>query len=250
MFDKLLGKSKSEGEPAKPNVTPPQNSGEAALLAAIEKQKQSDPLIGAKVAGKEILNRLMSGLKSEKGIHVESLFCALGSLAGYACQANLRAQAVARGMSPNAPFQVVTTKDGKQYYFGDPLNNTLAEGHLSVWSLAAGAAEQAGAKSLPDLKEIFQRTSATLGSESFGIPKYPAGTAAADLPIGYATKLWPVFLPLVKKLAGDPMLWPVAFSFAIQQAILMAKGAIAPENALLIVMEAAVPMSKVHLASP
>lgn len=253
MFGKLFGSSKKEETRTEEKAAKPRsdegNGQEAALLRAIEERKKTDPLVGAKIAGKEVLNRLLDAMKNEKGVHVESLFCALGALAGYACQANLREQAVARGMSPNAPFQVVETNDGKSYFFGDPLNGALAEGKLSVWSLAAGAAQHNGAKSLPDINEMFQRTASNIGSEKFGVPNSIEGHAAGDLPIAYLRALWPALLPVVKKLAGEPVLWPVAYGFAIQAAMDMAKAAIQPHISLGIVMEAAIPMSKVDLVS-
>ena len=253
MFSKFFGKSKSQSAQVETKTPRPAATAvrpeEAALMAAIEKQKQADPLIGAKIGGKEVLSRLMSAMKNDKGVHVESLFCALGALAGYACQANLREQAIARGMNPNAPFQVAKTKDGKSYYFGDPLNSALAEGKLSVWSLAAGAAQHNGAKTLPDINEMFQRTASNIGSEKFGVPNLIDGHAAGELPAAYLRSLWPALLPLVKKLAGDPMLWPVVYGFAIQEAMDMAKSALPPHIALALTMEAAIPMSKVELSS-
>lgn len=253
MFSKLFGKSKAKSEQVEANK-PLASTGtvcpeEAALMAAIQKQKQADPLIGAKIGGKEVLNRLMSAMKNDKGVHAESLFCALGALAGYACQANLREQAVARGMNPNAPFQVAKTTDGKSYYFGDPLNSALAEGKLSVWSLAAGAAQHHGAKSLPDINEIFERTTSSIGSEKFGVPNTLEGHSAGELPASYLRNLWPALLPVVKKFADDPVLWPLVYGFAIQEAIDMWNSVIPSHIALAITMEAAVPMSKVELSS-
>jgi hypothetical protein len=60
--------------------------GEVALLEVIANGKASDPLIGAKVAGKEVLHRLIRAMTNEKGVQVESLFTALGALAGFSCQ--------------------------------------------------------------------------------------------------------------------------------------------------------------------
>src|SRR4051812_17326786 len=193
MFGKLFGlKPQKKKEP-------PMDPRTAALINAIRERGKEDPLVGAKLGSKEIFQRLLDGMKDSKGVHVESLFCALGALAGYACQANLRAQAIARGMDPDAPFQVARTSDGKSYYFGDPLNSALAEGKLSVWSLAAGAAQHNGAKSLPDINEIFQRTASNVGTEKFGIPHLIEGHAAGDLPAAYLRNLWPLLLPVVEK---------------------------------------------------
>ena len=249
MFEKLFRKPKKSATQEHDSADAHQSTAEVAMIAAIEAQKKSDPLVGAKIAGKEIVSRLINGMKNEKGVHVESLLCALGALAGYSCQANLRAQAIARGLDPNAPFQVVKTNDGEEYYFGDPLNEALAEGKLSVWSLAAAAAQDAGANSLPDLNEIFQHTASVLGSDQFGLPRFPSGHNAGDVPANYLTILWPVIHPVVQKLAGEPILWPVAYGLAVQEVITTGKTAIAPELAVTLVMEAAIPMSKVRLTS-
>jgi len=252
MFTKWFGKSTKEL--ARPERTPSRPAGgtawpEDALMAAIAKQKQVDPLVGAKIGGKEVVGRLLSAMKDDKGVHVESLFCALGALAGYACQASLRGQAIVRGVDPNAPFNIVNTADGKTYFFGDPLNGALAEEGLSVWALAAGAARHHGATSLPDINEIFQRTASALGTEQFGVPRAIPGHAAGALPAAYLRSLWPALLPIVKKLAGDPVLWPLTYAFAIQEAMAMAKDTLAPHIALTIAMEAAIPMSKVELST-
>ena len=65
----------------------------AALINAIRERSQEDPFIGAKLGAKEVFQRLVEGMKDSNGVHIESLLTALGALAGYACQANLREQA-------------------------------------------------------------------------------------------------------------------------------------------------------------
>ena len=252
MFSKWFGKARKE--PVRAERKPSRPAGgtawpEEALMAAIAKQKQVDPLVGAKIGGKEVLERLLRVMKDDKGVHVESLFCALGALAGYACQASLRGQAIVRGVDPNAPFNVVQTEDGGTYFFGDLLNGALAEERLSVWTLAAGAAQHHGATSLPDINEIFKRTASAVGTAQFGVPRAIPGHAAGALPAAYLRNLWPALLPIVKKLAGDPVLWPLVYAFAIQEAIAMAKGTLDLHTALTLVMEAAIPMSKVELSA-
>jgi hypothetical protein len=210
-----------------------------SLLGAIREKRNTDPLIGAKVAGQELFGRIIVAMKNEKGVHSESLCSALGALAGYACQASLRAQSVA--------MTEVQAKDGKRFFFGDALNKLLAEDQYSVWSLAAGAAQQAGAAELPDLLSIFKHVSATVGSEAFGVPRMGASHGAADLPVQYVRALWPALLPILTKLCDDVKLWPLAYSFAIQHAIRSVESVLAPQVALSIVMESAIPMSKVDL---
>jgi hypothetical protein len=221
-----------------------------ALLHAIRERSKEDPLVGAKVGSKEVLQRLVDAAKDERGVHVESLLCILGALAGYACQANLRAQALSRGMPETAAFQTVEARDGKKYFFGDPLNDALAGSKYSVWGLAAGAAQNAGAKGLPDINEMFQHTSSVLGGPKFGVPRLPEGHATGDSPVNYLKALWPAVFPMVKLFCPNPVDWPILFSLAIQEVILMGKATIAPELSLTIVMESAIPMSKIDLANP
>ena len=219
-------------------------------MRAIEEKRKTDPLIGPKLGCKEVNQRLLNAMKNEKGgVHVESLLCALGALAGYACQANLRAQALEKGMSETAAFMVVEATDGKKYFFGDPLNQVLAESQYSVWGLAAGAAQHNGCSPLPDIAEMFSHVTSTVGDESFGIPRLPEGHQPGDKPINYLKALWPNLLPVVKQFCQKPSEWPILYGLAVQEIMDMGKGVIAPDLALKIVMESAIPMSKIDLAS-
>jgi hypothetical protein len=219
----------------------------AALMRAVEEKRKTDPLIGAKIGGKEVFQHLLRSMKDERGVHIESLLCALGALAGYSCQASVRAQALEKGLPETAGMIAVDTSNGKKYFFGDQLNQPLAESHYSVWGLAAGAAQHTGCKNLPDLEEIFEHVTKTIGGDSFGIPRFPEGHNAADIPINYVKALWPVLLPVVRQFCQRPLEWPILYGLAVQEAIVMGKEALLPDLALLIVMESAVPMSKVDL---
>jgi len=221
---------------------------EDALLSQIAERSKVDPLIGAKIGSKEITQRLLAGMKTDRGVHIESLLCALGAIAGYACQASVRATALSRGMVETGLFVTVATKDGKTYYFGDELNKPLAESKHSVWGLSAGAAQKAGCTKLLDVQEIFKHASETVGSIDFGKPRVPAEHVPHDSPLNYV-KLWAVLVPTIKKFCPDPEQWPVLMGLSIQEVIEMAKNVIDPCLALQIVMESAIPMSKVELIS-
>ncbi|SFU85505.1 hypothetical protein SAMN05216350_106214 [Polaromonas sp. YR568] len=239
---------KAEGRKEAPR-TPPMRPQEEALLRAIEEKRKTDSLIGAKIGSKEVVQRLLSGMKTERGVHIESLLCALGSLAGYACQADLRQQAKKQGMAETSLLMVVGTKDGKNFFFGDHLNKALAESQLSIWSLAAGAAQHNGCTKLPDVAEIFGYVTGTVGGESFGIPRLPDGHKPGDLPINYLKSLWPVMLNVIHPFCKESVEWPILFGFAIQEVMDLSKTAIKPDLALQVVMESAIPMSKVDLSS-
>jgi hypothetical protein len=88
-----------------------------------------------------------------------------------------------------------------------------------------------------------------LGTADFGIPRLPAEHPVHAMPDEYARKLWPEMRPLLAEFAAEPRMWPVAVGLAIQE--LMAQtsrntqGSIAPETVARIVMESAIPVSKI-----
>lgn len=219
----------------------------AALLRQIEAHRASDPLIGAKVAAKEIFGRVIQALQGERGVHIESLLCALGALAGYACQAGVQAQLDDPALPDPEPFTLVRTNDGTHYYFGNALNAALAESEYSVWSLAAGAAQDAGAAVFPDLADLFKHVSATIGTADFGVPRLPEDHRPAALPIDYLQALWQPLLPTVQRFCPDARQWHLVYALALQEAIALGKQALDPALGLQIAMECALPMSKVAL---
>jgi len=225
------------------------NPAEEALLRQIAERSKSDPLIGAKLGSKEITQRILAAMKTAQGVHIESLLCALGAVAGYSCQASLRAQAIAQGLAETALLTSVQTKDGKTYFFGDHLNKPLAESKYSVWGIAGAGAQDAGCKSLPDLTAIFKHTSEVVGTEAFGKLRVPDKNLPHDLSINYVRTLWPALKPVIVKYCPNPEHWPILLSLSIQEVILMGKSVLDPCLAMQLVMEAAIPMSKVNLAA-
>jgi hypothetical protein len=241
MFGKLFG-----AKPAEKKVSEA-DAKNAAMLDAIRARSKEDPLIGAKIGAKEVVERLLTAMRDERGIHAESLLCAAGALAGYACQASLRAQTFANGKSAATELVTVETTGGKRYFFGDPLNRAVAEDRLSVWGIAGGAAEHLGVKEFFDVHEVFQHTAAVIGTSEFGVPRLPANHQTSALPAVYLKALWPALFPTVKLLCPNPAHWHVLYSLAVQDLIFYVKDAIDPALAFRIVMESAIPMSKIDL---
>lgn len=95
---------------------------------------------------------------------------------------------------------------------------------------------------------MFKHTAGAVGTDQFGIPRVPQQHAPGDTPIHFLKVLWPALLPLVKRWCTDPAHWPVLYGLAIQEAIDAGKGVIEPGLAARVVMESAIPMSKVDLA--
>jgi len=218
--------------------------------ASLDQAKQSqDPLFGVKKGGKEIASKLFAAMSADNGIHLESLLSALGALAGYACQISVRETfVVQQGRPEKEVFIVVNSKqNGVTYYFGDLLNKPLAESRYSVWSLASGATQKLGLQQLIDLHDIFKHVTDTLGSDAFGMPRTPVEHQAKETPFNYVSFLWPKLFPLAQSFSKSPADWPVVFGVAIQEILFASKGLIDPQLALSIVMESAIPMSKIYI---
>src|SRR5882672_1584571 len=136
-------------------------------------------------------NYLLSALKTERGIHAETILVASGALAGYAAIHAVFEAYLKRGRAQIGDQQAastgkaiveVKTQDGQTFYFGDLINSFLAASHgpasrqFFVWGYLAGVAINAGVPpaELPDINEMFQHTASTVGTPAFGIPRAPA----------------------------------------------------------------------------
>lgn len=220
---------------------------EAAIIRGVLKAESEQPLSAAAFAAKEISRHVLAALKNERGVHAESAFGVLGALAGYACQAAVRAQHDASGISSPLPLNDILTADGRHFFFGDALNAPLAQSQLSVWSLAAAGAQQAGCQDILDIGEVFAAAAKDIGGPEFGIPRVPVQHRPGVTIEQTLKALWPKLQPLVQKVCLDPTHWPIAYSLAIQEFFRSTKGVLDPGLALRIVMETAVPSSKLDL---
>jgi len=222
-------------------------SADEALLRQIDRQRGGDPLIGAKLGSQAITQHLYDKLNGPRGVHIESMLCALGALGGFACQATVRAGNKGKGIAEMSDLVVANTRDGQRHFFGDALNMPLAGVQNSVWALVAGQAQQSGCAQLPDVGEIFRHAAESLGSEGFGKPRVPAQHQPQALPLDYLKRFWPELHPRVRQFCPDPAHWPILYGFASQEIIDQGKLVINPCLGARLVMEAAIPTSKQDL---
>ncbi len=248
MFKKILGRL-AEPTPADLLRTRDPDRWEAALLDRVREMSSSDPLIGAKIGGKELSQRLVDTMKNEQGVHAESLMCAAGALAGYACQDAVRSANRAEGRDELSGLSVADTRDGRKYVFGDPLNLPLVEAKMSLWTVAAGGAQACGCTSFPDVGDIFRHVASSVGSDSFGVPRLPTEHPVHEMPIVYLERLWIRHAPMVEKFCPRPEDRVLLYAMCIQDLMAQTKTVLDPCVALKIVMESAIPMSKVILSA-
>ena len=230
----------------KPVAQPlPQFRKPAAGFTVRGAENDAGPMLGD--IPTRIADWLMRELKDQRGIHCETILTAIGALAGYAAQQALWEGMVKPGkLAITQAFRVVETSSGETYFFGDALDTILASvepKHLSIWKIVAGGALAGGGEHLPDITNLFRHCEETAGTSQFGLPRLPDDHLPGILPRAALERFWPearLFLAL-----AEPLTWPLHMAHAAHKLMLAMKGSITPDLALKIVMEAAVPMSRV-----
>ena len=207
------------------------------------------------VAG-ELVDWLQFELRRGRDIQHEAVLCALGALAGYAAQQAIRETLVKTGeLTLDQAFAVIETRSGEVFFFGERLNAVIVakddvrnlSGDASIWKIVSQAGYDAGAINLPDVTDIIKNCAATVGRDEFGIPRVADAHMPNILPREAVSRFWPAAR---RKLAGkDPMSWPLHLAMAARSLIVSLKHAVRPDIAVQIVMEAAVPMSKIDPVS-
>jgi hypothetical protein len=194
-----------------------------------------------------IADWLMREVKDQRGIHCETLLTVVGALAGYAAQQALWEGMVKPGkLAISQAFKVVETPSGAMYFFGDTLDSLLVSmepKHVSVWKIVAGSVLAAGGEHLPNVNDLLRHSAATAGTSAFGLPRLPDDHLPSILPRAALERFWPDARMLLA--LSEPLQWPLLMAHAAQKLMLAMKGSIAPDLAVKIVMEAAVPMSRV-----
>lgn len=195
------------------------------------------------------LQVITSGLQNERGVHIETVFATLGSLAGFATQMGLRKRFVDTGAMPaKQVFTELGCKNGEIFFVGESILEGLfrmQEGKLSVLSMTASAANSVGAKSFPNPNTIIAHVATTHGTELFGIPRLP--NMPQYKPQDLLRDSWDGAVNwLLLHDKGEPLNWPFLIGQAIQVFAYQTKGLINPDAITHIVMECALPMAQVN----
>ena len=235
------------GSSAQPQFRKPEQQSDAA--AALGSSAAAGPTLGD--IPTRIADWLMRELKDPRGIHCETILTAIGALAGYAAQQALWEGMVKPGkLAISEAFTVMETPSGATYFFGDTLDALLASmepKHLSIWKIVAGGTLAQGGDHLPDIGNLLRHCAATVGTSAFGLPRLPDEHLPSIMPRAALERFWPG-IRLLLTLA-EPLHWPLHVANAAQKLMHQMKGAIAPDLAVRIIMEAAVPMSRVDPAT-
>jgi hypothetical protein len=237
--------------------------------------KDSEDEAVVNIAIGSLRESMLAWLKSERGVHVETLLTSIGALAGFAGQTAAFRRVETRdfpGVDPkmasaalaehlrNANLMVVAnTKSGESFYFGDLINGYIvpqATNDYSLWNFVAAAAIEAGLDpaGLPDCREMFQFTAQSVGSAEFGVPRVAKGHQPQLAPRAALNLFWPRARFILTREDGPgpakgrhvpPQYWPLVIDLVARQFVLMSKSALDLKIGVTLLMESAIAMSKV-----
>src|SRR5882762_6435379 len=123
-------------QPAAPAPTPAAQAPTASPRAPAPWGPENDAAANQAIGG--LRNYLLSALKTDRGIHAETILVASGALAGYAAIHAVFEAYLKRGRAQIGDQQAastgkaiveVKTQDGQTFYFGDLINSFLAASH-------------------------------------------------------------------------------------------------------------------------
>lgn len=192
-----------------------------------------DPMQQAKAGSRELVRLVTEQLQSRSDTCPESLLCALGALAGFACQVSARTNAYAHGMP------------GRDHMAED-LSLLLFGMEFSVWRLVAGAARHHGCSEQVDPAEIWAHVGKSVGSTAFGVPRLPSKHVPRELPADYLRLFWPMLKPVIARYCSNPAHWPVMCALALQHAMEGGQDSLEAGMAMRVALESALPMARIH----
>ncbi len=223
---------------------------------------QPDSTATGDLAIKNLREGLMAALKTERGVHCETLLAAVGALAGFAAQNAALDRISARDpAAPKLGIAIAQTKSGEKWIVGDAVNVFLypeAHSTLPLVAMIAGAAAQAGVPiaELPDYHEMSAYVATVIGTADFGVLRARPGNPPQFGPVELLRKLWPLAREILQRPPNKALLrraekplqeshWPIIISVVGSQLIGMTKGTLSPRIGAALLMESAVITSKI-----
>jgi hypothetical protein len=187
-------------------------------------------------------------------IHPETILTEIGALAGFAAQMSIRKSVIEpQKLDPDNILVDVATKNGEKYYFSDLLNwivfENVTQPPFSIWAYVSAAVPDGLRPLLPDLSDIVSHAARMVGTRSYGVPRLPLAHMPQLLPRAALNEHWRAVQQELVASARDPAEWPYDLAWAAQWQMITSRDTLALPLAATIVMEAAIPMSKVDPAT-
>ncbi len=217
---------------------------EQAFYRQLGEAREQDPLIGAKTGAEDIWNMLIKAFTEPDGrINAKAVLLWASGLAGFVCQVSAWEKARLNGKSPE--LFSVQTKDGKNFYMGDSINNPLLSDQNSIWNLAAGICQKLEpSRPLPNIKELVKQTVDMIGNENYKM----WNEINPELMVKEYGDFWKLIKNKVADYCKSPDEWPLLFGLVLQKALQMTVKVTPPEqNCLEMAMENALFTSKMDI---
>jgi hypothetical protein len=202
------------------------------------------------ILGRTLASVLMAAEIRRAGeVHPQTVLTVIGALAGFAAQISIRKVIIApQQLDPNEILPEVVTKNGDKYYFSDMLNWLLFENlgtpPYSIWAYLRDAVPVERHSELPDVGDILAHAARTIGTMRFGTPRLPPEHMPHTMPRAALDEHWASVQQEFELSKRDPAAWPFDLAYAAQWQMLTSRDRLALPLAARIVMEAAIPMSK------
>ena len=255
---KELQPNQAGGARGRPATPAPKPADAPLAAAATQPQKVASlfevtPSAPTQASGKvaaQLLEWLKAELAAEPEMNHVTVLTIVGALAGYAAQRAIWEGVVQTGgLSPTDVFEVRMSEAGEKFYFSgetDKLMGSLDPRYLSIWKII-NATSKSTTTDHPDVIELLAHCAATVGTPEFGIPRLPDGSQPNILPRDAVNRLWAKARQHLAKT--EPTLWPMNIAVAARSLIVSAQRAVPMPVAVKIVMEAAIPMSRLDPAT-
>ena len=198
------------------------------LAHEVDMRRRDDPYVGAKLAGQEIYANLLEMLKTEKGVHIESLLAVIGAAGGYECMYGIMntfyniidelGLTVAAGGALS--IFVAETKDGGKFLFGDRVGNEFCLFYMN----AAKTSEPP----IDALKPLSERAAQTAGTPEYW--KTPFDEKVGNTPKELSDMFCGKFNVTYKTFCLYPQERMIAWSIAAQLAVEQASKVISPDG--------------------
>ncbi|SHG81151.1 hypothetical protein SAMN05444003_1039 [Cognatiyoonia sediminum] len=208
----------------------------AQMKAAVENAKENNPFVVYEATGHDLVYAIFDIAKNDEGVHLEKALGIVGALAGYSC-------AMSAGLTAE---QQDAPKDPAAH--AKRIDHLVFGSNSSLYRVWQSKAVFLGETKTLDFQELVSRHNAQIGTPEFGTAKLPQGRFVEEKPITLLLDHWKDMIGILNRYDEHYAGWPISWAAAGAQLMEMGQSAIPAGEALQILLEYAVPMSRVGAA--